>query len=324
MCNIGIGVTEYTEKLRKNYDPTHTTVLRNTFAKDISRRFSELVRVIKESVYKNDAFGLSQKDFTTMQMYPAYTGQFAFARSADKLNAFMKWLEDQVNKGIITITELEQLGIGVESFWTNKYITDSYKRGIIRARYEMIRSGYQIPSIEETGGIGAVFNTPFHLDRVGLLFTRVFNELKGITDAMDMIISRILSQGLADGDGPALLARKLVSAINGKELELVDSLGRFIPAERRATILARTEIIRAHHAATIQEYRNWAVAGVTVKGEWRTAGDDRVCSLCEAMEGKIFTLDEIEPLIPLHPQCRCIALPYSEWLEKALKEIGGN
>ena len=30
---------------------------------------------------------------------------------------------------------------------------------------------------------------------------------------------------------------------------------------------------------------------------------------------KIFTLDEIEPLIPLHPQCRCVALPYIEDLE---------
>jgi SPP1 gp7 family putative phage head morphogenesis protein len=81
-------------------------------------------------------------------------------------------------------------------------------------------------------------------------------------------------------------------------------------------MLARTEIIRAHHIATIQEYRNWGVEGITVKGEWKTAGDDRVCSKCEQLEGKIFTLDEIEPMIPLHPLCRCIALPYIEELQK--------
>lgn len=74
-------------------------------------------------------------------------------------------------------------------------------------------------------------------------------------------------------------------------------------------MLARTEIIRAHHVATIQEYRNWAVEGVVVQGEWRTAGDERVCVICEALEKKVFPLDEIESMIPRHPRCRCIALP---------------
>jgi hypothetical protein len=78
------------------------------------------------------------------------------------------------------------------------------------------------------------------------LFTRVFSDLKGITSAMDAQISRVLAQGIADGDGPALLARKLVATINGTkmgDLALTDTLGRFIPATRRAMILARTEII---------------------------------------------------------------------------------
>ena len=68
--------------------------------------------------------------------------------------------------------------------------------------------------------------------------------------------------------------------------------------------------------ATIQEYRNWGVEGVTILGEWKTAGDDRVCEKCASMEGRVFTLDEIEPLIPLHPQCRCIALPWIKELQK--------
>jgi SPP1 gp7 family putative phage head morphogenesis protein len=68
--------------------------------------------------------------------------------------------------------------------------------------------------------------------------------------------------------------------------------------------------------ATIQEYRNFGVLGVSVQAEWKTAGDDRVCITCSRMEGKIYTLDEIEPMIPLHPQCRCIALPYIEELKK--------
>jgi SPP1 gp7 family putative phage head morphogenesis protein len=62
--------------------------------------------------------------------------------------------------------------------------------------------------------------------------------------------------------------------------------------------------------ATIQEYRNWRLAGVTVQAEWLTAGDDRVCERCASLQGRIFTLDEIEGMIPVHPGCRCIALPH--------------
>jgi SPP1 gp7 family putative phage head morphogenesis protein len=142
---------------------------------------------------------------------------------------------------------------------------------------------------------------------------------------MDSQISRVLAQGIADGDNPRLLGQKLVSVINGSgadKLGIKDTLGRFIPAERRAEMIARTEIIRAHHLATIQEYRNWGVAGVAVEAEWHTAGDSRVCAECAEMEGHVFTLDEIEPMIPLHPQCRCNTLPVKvrEW-KKGIKPI---
>ena len=311
MCEV----ITYSVKQAVGYDPTHTTVLRNTFARDTSRRFRELISVIRRGVNTNDCFGLRENTITTFQMTPPSPKQFAFASSDQKIAAFMKWLDEQVKAGILTTAEYEQVGKSVYSIWTNRYIADSYKRGILRARSELTLAGFKNPSIEESGGIDAVMGLPMHVDRLGLLYIRVFNELKGITDAMDSIISRILAQGIADGDGPALLARKLVAAINGTgvgDLALTDSIGRFIPALRRAELLARTEIIRAHHLATIQEYRNWGVLGIKVKAEWKTAGDDRVCKKCDALEGHVFTLDEIEPMIPLHPLCRCIALPYLE------------
>lgn len=312
------NVATYTEAFRKKYDPTHTTALRNAFALDIKRRFREVEIAIRIGVAKRDCFGL-KKQVHSLQVVTPVEGAFAFTRNQAKLAEFMKWLNRQVESGILTIKDISQVGTGVEAVWTNMYLFDSYKRGIIRARYEMTKAGYQVPSVEDSGGIGSIMSLPFHVDRLGLLYTRVFGDLKGITDTMDTNISRILAQGLADGDGPALLARKMVSVINGEglgQLGITDKLGRFIPASRRAEILARTEIIRAHHVATIQEYRNFGILGIYVQGEWKTAGDDRVCPECEKLEGKIFTLDEIEGMIPLHPQCRCIALPYVEELQK--------
>jgi len=128
---------------------------------------------------------------------------------------------------------------------------------------------------------------------------------------MEQQLARVLAQGMADGKGPREIVRLLNKTISGPvgDLGITDTLGRFIPAERRAQILARTEIIRAHHVATINEYRNWEVEGVKVKAEWQTAGDGRVCSICAALDGKTFSLDKIENMIPAHPQCRCVALP---------------
>jgi SPP1 gp7 family putative phage head morphogenesis protein len=303
----------------KGYDPTRTTALRNAFAKNMRKRFNELTTVVKKSVDDNDCFGLKEKGITVLQLNPTPRRAFDFARSNEKIEAFMIWLQKQVDAGLVQTGTAKQIGRAVEGAWMNIYILDSYKRGVMRARYELQKAGMKVPSVEDNGGINMVMNTPFHIDRVGLLYTRIFTELKGITDAMDQQISRVLSQGIIDGDGPALLAKKLVAAIDGTnagKLGMTDTLGRYIPAERRADILARTEIIRAHHVATIQEYRNWGVEGITVLGEWTTAGDGRVCEDCASLEGKIFSLDEIEGMIPYHPECRCIALPYVEGIEK--------
>lgn len=293
-------------------DPTGTLGIANMFARQMNLRFQELVNVVRISVDKNDCFGLKSPDI--FQMVPTGAEAFKYARSSAKIQEFMKWLQEQVNAGILTVTQYQQIGESIESAWTNVFITDTYQRGVTRARNEMIKAGYAVPTIEQTGGIAMVMSAPVHADRLGLLFTRTYNDLKGITANMDAQISRILAQGMSDGDNPRILAQKIIAVINGDgvdRLGITDTIGRFIPAERRAEILARTEIIRAHHLGTIQEYRNWGIEGVFVQAEFKTSGDNRVCSKCEELaKGSPYTLDQIEKMIPAHPACRCVALPY--------------
>jgi SPP1 gp7 family putative phage head morphogenesis protein len=147
-----------------------------------------------------------------------------------------------------------------------------------------------------------------------MVYMRVFSDLKGVTEAMSTAMSRTLATGLVEGEGPESIARELVKNI--------DDIGK-----ARARTIARTEVIRAHHVATINTYREAGIDGVTVTAEWSTAGDDKVCSVCEDMavdeEGKpiVYTLDEIEPLIPAHPNCRCAAIPSEEMFGDLLKDI---
>jgi SPP1 gp7 family putative phage head morphogenesis protein len=308
---------EHTKININQYDPSRTTGLRNAFARDMAKRFRELIQVIRRAVIEQDCFGLN-RNIISFQLTPPGNKAFDFPRSSDKVRSFMNWLQQQVDKGLLEIREAPQIGIAAEQAWTNIYIQDSYKRGVIRARYELQKAGFEnIPSIEQTGGINISLNTPVHADRLGLLYTRTFNDLKGITNAMDLQISRVLAQGIADGDNPHLLARKLVSTINGTgmgELGITDTLGRFVPATSRADMLARTEIIRAHAEAQLIEYKNWAVEGVALKAEFVTAGDERVCSICESMQGQVFKLEEASGIIPVHPRCRCAWIPFKQSL----------
>lgn len=322
MCEVCVNTEQISTYREYRYDPTRTTTLRDVFARQMRTRFSKVERYIVNAIVEKDVFGYKQ--ITVQQQ--ASPRQFAFPTSEQKVEAFMRWIQRLIDDEILTVTTIPQIGQASYSRWTDLYIEDSYKRGLLRARTELRKNDPNIPSIEVSGGSEAVLNTPFHIDRVGLLFVRVYEDLKGITQQMAMQISRVLAQGMMDGDNPRLIARKLVKVISGRggDLGITDTLGRYIPAKRRAELLARTEIIRAHHKAMIQEYRNWGVEGVHVLAEFRTAGDDRVCDICQSMEGNVYTLDEIENMIPVHPLCRCLALPIENEFIKTAQERGVN
>lgn len=305
MCEICINSISINAK----YDPTRTTTLRNVFVKEMDKRFNKVIKAIYNKLITEDFFEVNTFQ-TNASKVP-----YVFPHAAEKVQKFMEWLKRQTDEGILSIREYEQIGSSIDKAWTNLYITDSYKRGVIRARYELQKAGnLSVPSIEATGGIEMSMMIPLHMDRLGLLYTRTYSDLKGITSAMDTQISRVLAQAMADGDDIRTIARKLIGTINGSglgDLSLTDTLGRFIPAQRRAMMLARTEIIRAHHQAMIQEYMNWGLEGVYVEAEILTANDDRVCPECETLAmGSPYTLEVAMNLLPVHPQCRCIALPF--------------
>jgi SPP1 gp7 family putative phage head morphogenesis protein len=273
--------------------------------RESNRRFDIISGEMAKAVFIDDVFGLTLEVLQT----PGKNA-YAYMGNPQKINEFLKWLEDLINRDIIEVWGIPDTA--TRRNWLYKYLLTAYQRGVVRAREELRKAGYNVPTIVASGGLATVMSAPIHLDTIALMYTRTFNELVGVTNQMKQVISRILAEGLMSGTNPRVLARELVAAINGKgigDLGIFDRLGRFIPAKRRAEIIARTEIIRAHHYANIMEYKTWGVYGVSVMAEFQTAGDNRVCSECEGLNGQIFTLDEILPMIPVHPQCRCIALP---------------
>lgn len=277
-------------------DPTRTQTLRKRFEADMVRRFSIIKKEIMDAVATKDIFGLARRPVVFAELQP---GQFQFVKSDQKVDAFMKWLNEMEEKHILT-TETRPGMYGGEKPWTNIYIQSAYQRGLSRATAELKKAGYDVPTtgtLDLTGKtpLAVAMNQPFHAERVALIYTRAYNELKGITAAMDQQISRVLAQGMAEGRNPMEIAKLLV--------DRVDKIGI-----TRARTLARTEVISAHHQATINEYERWKISGVTVEAEWVIAGWN-VCPVCRSMSGKVFSLDKIRYMIPAHPNCRCAAIP---------------
>jgi len=302
-----------TISILKRGDPTRTIMLRYRFVEEIKLRFKRIIRLTNQSIIKNNCFGMSNFSLSAVLfkkyswekgMVPIPSNAFKFQRDPEKISSFLSWLRRMETAGIFQISFKPQVGAGIEPVWSNIYIKNAYKKGILWARHRIKQDSKVLQQIgkqqneikTELNFINSAFNQPVHADRVGVLYTRVFDNLKGITAAIDSKISGILSEGMSLGLSPYEVARNI-----SKEITTIGI--------NRSTVLARTEIIRAHHLAAVQEYRNYGIEGVKVDAEWVTAGDERVCELCSPLDGKIFTLDEIEGKIPVHPQCRCAAVP---------------
>ena len=308
-------------------DPTGTTKIRDTFAREMRIRFELLRREILRAVIEDDVFGL--EDLTNSEVVanqsPGYKA-YQFQTDDQKINSFLDWLNQETEDKVFASRDVglrrtsSQVFTSFDGGWTDQYIDSSYQKGIRDARKNLAKKGLAQDTSEigrsRRGAFTETFNTPVHIQRVSVLFTRTFETLKGVTADMSRDMSQILSQGLIEGKGPREIGRSLASVIDKKypagSLDLVDAKGRFIPSKRRAEMIARTEVIRAHHLGNIQELKAFGVDKVGVQAEWITAGDDRVCSKCLDMEsGGPYLLTEIESLIPLHPNCRCVAIPLS-------------
>lgn len=276
---------------KRSVDPTKTTGIRRSFMAEATRRLRVIAREIRRVIVEEDGFGLKDPDPNVIPLV-ANRGQFEFARSSQKVEAFMAWLSQLAAREILEVSTGISSVFSGEVAWADRYIETAYQRGIADAGRKMRGAGVEVSD----AWIQGAFNRPVHADRAGLIFTRTYRELKGITDAMDSAISRELSLGIAEGLGPQAIARSLTNRVGKIGIT-------------RARTLARTEIIAAHAEATLNAYEEAGIQGVEVESEFSTARDDRVCPQCARLEGRVYTLSEARGIIPVHPNCRCAWIP---------------
>lgn len=298
-------------------DPTQTITLRREFAAAASKRWRTLKGIIRDGVEEADLFGLGERR-TAQQTEAARQalndlrrlargateagdldqlrdvarnfvltpGRFDFP-AADAVETFDEWLRVAQESHVLEVARSASGEVVTQDRWEQVFVRRGYVKGLFDADAKMNRAGIDVPDADPA----AVVNLPVHSDALRLLHQRAFGDLAGITEASAQTIRRELAQGFAEGVGP----RTMASRINDR----VDAVGI-----HRSRVLARTEVIRAHAEATLNRFEQFGVEEVAGRAEFSTSSDDRVCPVCEGLEGQIFTLEEARGVVPVHPSCR--------------------
>ena len=258
-------------------DPTRTLTLRNKAVAEITRRFKQLNRLIIESVKDNKIF-LDNAQALKKE-------EFIFLRDGDKLKKFDAWLQGAISE-IILSGSVRKDDPNIN--WLLAYIDTAYRKGIKKSTSVMLqRLGKNvIPDLIN------LVNLPPHARAMELIFTRDFDQLKGITEAMSQQISYIISEGILQGENPNDMAKRIT--------DRVEKIGI-----TRAKLLARTEVINAFNLARINNVDAYSdFLGEEVVFRWISGVDARVRDTHRERNNKFYSKEKVTPLIG-EPNCRC-------------------
>jgi hypothetical protein len=276
-------------------DPTRTLSLRVKFQLEADKRMDVLEKAIRNFVDTEDAFALKPTNDGGLQQILAENARdFQFQSDAEKLRSFKKWFDEQVKKGVLTVED----EISSDA-WTANYVKSAYRMAHVRAYTEVKqrKASGKVLDMGREDFLNEAFNSAVAISKMELLATQTYDQLKGITAAMDQTISRVLAEALAHGRS----AKQITKLLN----EEVIGLGR-----KRSAMLAHTEIVRAHAEGQLDALQRMGVQRVGVMVEWVVGGNP--CKICADRAGGVYTIDEARGLIPYHTFCKCAWIPYLE------------
>lgn len=261
-------------------DPTRTKTVRREYGRRLRGAYERVNARIREGIVEDDVFDLRDSGSLTAAERPP---DLSHLSDAEKVEQFEEWLDDALDSETIEVIDRGD----------NTYIQRAYERGVERSDVELRKDGFDIPQTEAA----AVIQKPIHQRKLDVLFRRNYSELDGLNDEMARRLTRELANGLSEGLNPRDMARNIS--------------GEMSVAKNRATLIARSETVRAHSQASIERYREMGIeeVGLEPEVELATATDQRVCQQCaEAAQQGPWDLDEFEGSEfqpPIHPNCRC-------------------
>ncbi len=146
----------------------------------------------------------------------------------------------------------------------------------------------------------AITKTFSTLDRAAIDFLANYQvQLLGdVTTELAAGIKRTITQGVLTGKSIPEVAREIGKVVTDKNAFKNAGKTVFRSSQHRATLITRTETLRAHNEGRKMFYREVGIQKV----KWLTAQDERTCPICAPRDGKIYDIDKVPDE---HPGGRC-------------------
>lgn len=265
-------------------DPTHTSKLRQAFRGEAQRRIRTLLSAVQNMLVEQDALG----NINHPMMLVSFFRQALPSAAGQQLDVFTRWFNSAIYATVV------QNGV-----WLNEHARRAFAHGLHEAEQRWTKK----PMLAQPDDVYARF---YH------------NELEGIADATVQQVSRAISTGLINRENGRALYRR-VTAVTTKILE------------PRLYALGHQLIVQQHNLGLLMQLRAAGETQVGVIPESRqrlpkrdgfsdqeevnviTAGDEDVCDDCnDYAEGGPYEIDDVESVLPMHPNCRCAWVPTTD------------
>jgi len=281
--------------LTKGRDPSNTHSIQRALLREFQRRLREVRGAIRRTIgYENDALGLT----SNVEDKEAYD----FPTTEQRAQAFIRDLREWLREALLgEATATTQIRNG--EMWIAEYIEQAYQVGASTAEGRLMQVGLSL----EPGDPQELLRRPVAQRQLADIYSRVFENLQGVTDDAAQELRETLTGGIAEGLNPRDMARAL-----NEELSSIE--------RSRLSAIARTETIRSHSQAAISTYEQ-NDAEVVSHTSRMTARDASVCAYCRALSDVPFTLSEFQNVtvtwgtqpyrvgVPAHVNGRCSPVP---------------
>ncbi len=216
--------------------------------------------------------------------------------------------------------------------WTANYVNTAYQKGLELARRDLRAYAEFDDSITDADiAKVASIHQEHHVEARQAEYLKLYYKIEDHIGLATSEVSDVAREAVENDNSRRWLAGKSNERIRGK-------------VQNYEKALANTAVIRAVNEALLTTFEYAGVENViaaversssaemrenyfdkpsviefTVKtnaaGEvqWATAGDENVCEVCQALEGKVLKIadirgnDHLQP--PIHPNCRCRLVP---------------
>jgi len=182
------------------------------------------------------------------------------------------------------------------------FLRSGYQRGLRQSATDLRRIGVEpIP-----GDPDALLNRPAFAKDFRSIRDQYYRSLDGIEDNAIASGLAVYTAGIRNEDTKA----QVMQAISGSLRTGQNATDR----------VARTSIVDSFNSALLTRYESEGIetVGAVIELKFTTAGDQRVCQRCRALERRdtgqgrgVFTIREARGVIPVHDGCRCRWVPLS-------------